>query len=276
MKKKEINPCTTKYEQVSQEEANKLIKFLETILASITIEIKDLNKGCCGYLAYKIAEFLLENNYYSFQFGVTNPLWSKTGLKAVGHTWIEIYIDDADTVKIVEINKGGKKKNAEFVRHFYMMPALKESLSDENNWAWGPSLTKENKSIIDKKLAWYMKTKTLQYAKDCDKAGELIAENIYACKILSDVSIIVPFTKEDEELILYKWVTNIESGKMDVIKEVRENGVLLTSLKEISFVGLLERYHLGQQKNPCGKLKKGKQIGCHSKVDCEYYKKAKK
>lgn len=257
---------------ISKSNEKELIIFLESAIIELKSIIKNLNSGCCGYLALKIAELLIENEIYSFQFGVIGPLWSRTGLKAFKHIWVELYIDDCDTLKIVELNKGKGKKDIELIKQFYMMPALRLAFEKENDWAWGPALTEENKSIIDNKIAEYMKSKTLHYAKNCKNAGEEIGQNIFACKMLSNPDKTIPFSIDDKDTILYKWIQNIESGKMDVIKEVKENGVILTSLKEISFVGLLERYYLGQQKEPCGKILRGKQIGCHTKIDCEYYK----
>lgn len=250
-----------------------LIEFLIETTDQIKKEISDLNRGCCGYLAFKIAEILIQNGIFSFHFGTIQPLWSKTGLKSFKHIWIEIEIDDTDTVKVIELNRGNAKGQVEFVKQFYMMPALKEAISEENKWAWGPAFTNENKIKINEKLAEYMKTRTLYYAKDCDNAGIEIGEKIYACKILSDQPKTVPFSVKEAGFLVNKWIYNIESGKSDIIISANERGVILmSSKKEISYVGLLERYHIGSDKQKCGKLELGKQIGCHTKVDCPHFK----
>ena len=65
-----------------------LIKFLKLTVEQLKTEIPRLNKGCCGYLAYKIANLLIENEFYSFTFGTITPLWSKTGLKSFEHIYL--------------------------------------------------------------------------------------------------------------------------------------------------------------------------------------------
>ena len=258
---------------VSAEDPREIAKFLKTAINELKKEIPELNRGCCGYLAYKIAELLISNHIFAFKFGTIMPLWSKTGLKAFEHVWIEIELYDGDVTHIIELNKRetNKKVEIEYIRQFYVMPALKESLKKEHSWAWGPSLNEENKSKIDEKLSMYMKEKTVHYARDCGQAGELIAENIRACSILSDKNIITPFTIEDKKELKNRWIVNKESTKQDMISDVDSVGIFLMSTRKwISFVGLLERYTFNDGTS-CGKITKGKQIGCHSKVDCKHF-----
>jgi hypothetical protein len=269
MKREELLTVT-----MVKENPRSLIGFLFTAVKELKKEIPDLNQGCCGYLAFKIAELLISNNIYSFSFGTIFPLWSHTGLKAFSHIWVEIELSDGDTVNTIHLNKReGGRKNVEIenVRQFYMMPALEKSLTKENSWAWGKSLTEENKSKIDKKLSLFMKEKTIHYAKDCKHAMEFVGENIRACGKLSGKDTIEPFTIENSNTMIERWIENKESRKQDVIAEVNIEGIVLMSTRKlISFVGLLERYTF-LDKEPCGIIKKAKRIGCHSKVDCEHF-----
>lgn len=248
-----------------------LIKFLKLTVEQLKTEIPRLNKGCCGYLAYKIANLLIENEFYSFTFGTITPLWSKTGLKSFEHIWISIEIYDGDTKKHIELNKSQIKKETEYVKQFYMLPALEKAIREENKWAWGESFTNENKAKIDGKISLYMKEKKVHYARECKNAMEKVGENIYACNKLSDPDITFPFKTENSEEILNKWIVNKESGKQDIVASIDTVGVILMSSKKwISFVGLLERYTF-LSGDPCGKTIKGKRIGCHSKINCEYF-----
>jgi hypothetical protein len=257
-----------------KENADEVIRFLNAAIKKLKEDIPDLNKGCCGYLALKIGGLLISNKIYSFSFATILPLWSHSGLKAFSHIWIILELCDGDTIKIVQLNKGETKKKRteiEVIKQFYLMPALENSLMKENSWAWGKSLTNENRLKIDKALSSFMKEKTIHYAKDCKNAMELVGENIRACAKLSGKDRVEPFTIQNVDLMKNKWVENKESGKQDVIAEITELGVILMSNKKlISFVGLLERY-VFLSKSPCGVVIKAKRIGCHSKVDCEHF-----
>ena len=131
-------------------EKTELKKALIEAEKEIKERVPTINKGGCGFLAYFLAQELLEMNIFSFNFIVVQPLYSKIGFISCKHMWIDIVQSDGITPTVIEFNKakGGKLTDLHIVDFYFMMDSLKKSLERKTFYGWNKEYKKSNNKLV--------------------------------------------------------------------------------------------------------------------------------